>query len=606
MSTLSDHDVKNRLEHGVWLDEIDRAFRAWRAAPNVEKADLLLQGPILTWAENWRMTNAHDFAPSVETYITRSLSAQSSKTSAERAAKDKELVRRDKVYQQLLLMMALFAIVTLAPQMMRLYFAPSDQEPVQTAENERRQTADAPSSGQQRASSAIVDATEPFQPPMEYWSAGRMLDFTRSEANVGNTRAASLYAIEALDSLNRMPAKSDHKERLQALSALTDLAQRQYPLSFAGGTLDLDRAAHTCADTARSIGVSTNQQLIVLDAARRTATASISVPAFNANSLDAACTQLLVVGQDYDLSILPLDTARKPKTLGTHDAAIVGQAFSRDGRRVVSVSRDAVGKVWDANTGRRIATFRSDAQVFAGAAINDDGTRIVSWSDDQTAELYDANSGKRLGAYEGHQGAVIAARFSSDGKTLLTVSVDGTAILWDSATRAKLTTYRPRGGSLVDAWQLPDGQHVATRLDDNRLQVWNRTSDTPTADLTLPDSKIQHVVVSPNGRRLAIFEPGGRASVIETATGELVLSVSLRSGELKGGFFSPDGASLTGFTSDGLVTWPLLETRDQAIKTLDATAHCWTTDERIALRLNPIVPDWCLTSGTVTRADPLP
>ena len=111
--------MKSRLEQGVWLDQIERSYNAWFAAPNHKKPELLLAGPTLTWAESWMLTQPKELSASLKQYIIRSLTAQSRKSAGQREVVEAEQRRKDSVYRYLLITMALFALMVLAPGAIR-------------------------------------------------------------------------------------------------------------------------------------------------------------------------------------------------------------------------------------------------------------------------------------------------------------------------------------------------------------------------------------------------------------------------------------------------------------------------------------------------------
>lgn len=554
---MNEKEHKKRLEQGVWLDEVDRAFRAWRAAVPSEKTTHLLSGMALTWAESWRLTNPGDFSPATHTFIARSVAAQALKSSGEREAAATETRRRDRVYQQILLLMALFAIVILGPTTMRMYL---EQPQPRVIAGQPVAAVIAP---QQRepALEAPVIAALPHESP------AILTELATTALRTGNRDEARKLALDALYAAPRGTVPTD------AASIIANLAQQRQPGTWNQAALSDASFVKGCGGT-RLLARTTANNLVMLDTATQKIT-SLALPASTqAGAIDATCRSALVTNEDYEVTLVSIgDKATSSKRLGSHDAPIVALRFDGRAARAVSVSRDGVGQIWDLSSSRSLARFKSPTDAFNGATFSLDGTDMVTWSDNATVTLWDAKTGVQRGAFAGHASAINAAAFTPDGTRLLTVSVDGTATVWDTMRREAVAVLRPKGGAIVDAWLTPDGSRVVARLDESRLQIWDLELGEPQAIIETADSA-DTVAISPDGQSLAVAEQTGTVTVWDSMTGAKRLTLNVSGTVLALGF---DGAaSLRAIAPDAITTWPLPLTREHALDIAGGSALCAT------------------------------
>jgi hypothetical protein len=574
---LNENDQKKRLAQGVWLDEVDRAFRAWRAAPQADKNAQLLSGMTLTWAESWRMTNPGDFSPATHTFIARSVAVQALKSSGEREASAAETRRRDKVYQQILLLMGLFAIVILAPGTMRLYL-----------EHDGMSQPSRPQASQGRP--AAVLATTGHDKRQAFDSAGATVGWSPQSPSVltdqaaaallrGDRAASGRLVLEAIYAApdNVMPSKA-----ASLLAAMT-VEPRPAPA---------DQTAFVGAELVRDCGTKRwlarkAAHLLMLDGADgrvRSIASSAPVTVQTAAAVDPTCQSVLVSNEDYDVALEQLAAPATRRKLGNHDAPLVALSFSGDGQRAVSISRDGVGKVWDVTARRAQSRFRTTQSTFNGAAIDRGGSLIVTWSDSPIAELWDATTGAAKGTLKGHISPLVSAAFSNDGSRLLTVSSDGTATVWATDRTAVIATLRPQDGAILSAWLLPDARRVVAHLEDNKVVVWDTEAKQQPKAFETPDL-VDAVAISPDGRLIAAADRDGAVSVWDSTTGAKRFALTAGADVLVLAFATPD--TLRAFGVTATTTWSLPLTREAAVAALNGAAYC----QQLA------AAPWCAKTG---------
>lgn len=586
-------ELKARLEQGVWFDAVERSYTAWFSAPNHKKPELLLTGPTLTWAESWMLAQPKELSASLKQYIIRSLTAQSRISASQREGIEQEQRRKDSVYRYLLITMSVFALLVLAPGIVRdmLGFQFDSNIPDEIARGPQSDPNNPGDPAVVSSGPAIEPGATQVPEPVAVTPAtvespfAKLARAIQIQSDKGDARLASLLAVEFFEQLKASPAtKSDERLRELTLTIVGDsFASRGLAAPDSVG-LSEQSVAVGCQTTERFVGVSRARQILVWDgAAMRAPIDSAQRPKqIKTSTIDRDCARLVTVSDDYELFITPLLQGAKPIKLGAHESDVVGIGLSGDGSKVVSVSRDSVGKVWDARAGRRLADLRVDDVTLTGAALSIDGTRAVTWSEEQVAQVWDAATGRILGKLTAHQASITRAEFSADGSRILTLSIDGTAIVWDAVTYVPLHALTAVSGSVIDARMSPDGRYIATMNEAATVSIFDATSEESVSEFTTGSGKIRALVFSPDGKLVATVDWSGAIAIWRTADGERLLGLNRRVEPIATLMFNREGTELAALTTSGsVVTWPLLLDVEPALARVKSAAYaCLSGDER--------------------------
>lgn len=603
--------MKSRLEQGVWLDQIERSYNAWFAAPNHKKPELLLAGPTLTWAESWMLTQPKELSASLKQYIIRSLTAQSRKSAGQREVVEAEQRRKDTVYRYLLITMALFALMVLAPGAIRdilgfqfEHSLPIDPDASGQVASDETMRPDGPREPQ------IADAVElalsppvATEPPKLESGFAKLANAVQIQSDKGNERLASLLAAEFFRSLEatppaKGPAKDDEQLREVSKSLVADAFLTRIDPVDAGIKLSDQSPAISCPASSRFVGISETRQLHVWDSTFRgsPATASARPRVVKSDNVDRDCARLVTISPDYELLLTPLVASGPAIKLGSHDADVIGIGFSGDGSKVVSVSRDSVGRIWDTRAARRLADLRVEETTLTGASLSLDGTRALTWSEEQVSHVWDASTGRLLGSLKGHQGPIVRGEFSADGGRVLTVSIDGTAILWNARSLEPLQLIKAEAGSILDARMSPDGRYVAAISESATVQIFDGQQNGAVAELSNGKGNIRAFTFSQDSKLVATVDWSGSISIWQSETGQRLTSLNRRGDQVASLMFSQDGKSLTALMRSGsIATWALTTGESDVHARIKAAGYtCLTVDERRQFGLPPFDADWCV------------
>jgi WD40 repeat protein/predicted Ser/Thr protein kinase len=264
-----------------------------------------------------------------------------------------------------------------------------------------------------------------------------------------------------------------------------------------------------------------------------------------------------------------------------HSGEVLAAVYSPDGQRVASVATDRTIRVWR-------ATGREDLEVLHGhtghvtrLAFGPDGRRLASlvierrfgFASDDTVRLWDVDPAATLPVLRGHTSYVYPVAYSPDGRWIASGGWDGTVRLWDAATGEPCATL-PHPGVVHDLAYGPDGTWlVSACLGDRRLRVWDVATGRLRKEIQVPVGEPRHVLVRPDGRRLAVSTEGSlEHGVFDFESGDFVFSA-----EGLALTYSPDGRWLAVLAA-GLKTLLLLnaQTHEVAAKLPGHEESVWS------------------------------
>lgn len=247
-------------------------------------------------------------------------------------------------------------------------------------------------------------------------------------------------------------------------------------------------------------------------------------------------------------------------------------AISPDGETVLSGSNDGLIRQWDIGSGALLQTMEGHTDAVGQVVLSEDGAMALSGGWDHKAILWNVDSGTVEKELIGHSSAVHAVAFLPDGKRALTGEdsgqLQGELILWDLGSGEILNRF---GGDLQEVIEgvrsiaiSPDGQTALvgygkiSEFDTQPAALWDIDRGEVIHFLDGPDSSINSVDISPDGRLGFGAADDGNVYVWDLASGEMVQTLHGNESAITNVTISPDGlTALTGALDGRLTLWDL-------------------------------------------------
>jgi WD40 repeat protein len=222
-----------------------------------------------------------------------------------------------------------------------------------------------------------------------------------------------------------------------------------------------------------------------------------------------------------------------------HDVNWGAMAFSPDLQTVVaSDGRDA--RLWSMTTGKPFGALMRQEKGLVNITFSPDGRTVATFGTvESDVDLWKSSSGERLVSIPARVSALDVVGFSPDGKVLLAGNQ-----LWDVATG------KPRGAPMTHRSQVqhivfsPDGRRVLTACIDGSVRLWDAATGEPAGPAIRRRDAIDAMAFSRDGRLLAVGCRDGTVQLWVTATSRPFGPVLEHDGPVTAVVFNQDGRSL--------------------------------------------------------------
>jgi WD40 repeat protein/serine/threonine protein kinase len=308
---------------------------------------------------------------------------------------------------------------------------------------------------------------------------------------------------------------------------------------------------------------------------------------------------IATASEDRTCRVWDIATRTRVAECRGHGGKLLGVAFRSDGARLVTTSADGTVRQWEPATGREVEPpFEHHTAEVLAASYSPDGQWVASGGADHTIRIWRASGGLQRAVLHGHAGAVNDLAFAADGQSLASISQDrlygflgdNTIGVWDLST-VDLPVLRGHTDYVYPVSYSPDGRWIASGswdgaislrdaatgeehaklpqpgavrslafspdsawlavggdFEKNELLLWSTTTGQILRHIPVPFASVQHLAMSPDGRRFAVG-PSGRveySQLVDIASGTAVGAV-----EGLALAFSPDGKWLAGRDQEG-------------------------------------------------------
>lgn len=241
-----------------------------------------------------------------------------------------------------------------------------------------------------------------------------------------------------------------------------------------------------------------------------------------------------------------------------------GMTFSPEGAHLAILTGSGHPRICDVGTGKQLPDFRLDQTGFSAIALTTDGTRLVTAGTSPTAHTaytWDAATGSLLLKISHSAGQVA---LSQDGSRLAAL-VGNDLDIWDMSTGQRVLHNPIHAiGSLLSI--SPDGTRIAaiaaaTARNARAWKIWDAITGEEVVTLERNKSEASTArtpAFSPDNTRLATSSHS-EVRVWDTATGQLLYTISAGGYDVAAMAFSPDGTLLATVSIYAIQIWPVAE-----------------------------------------------
>ncbi|MHC4947788.1 MAG: WD40 repeat domain-containing serine/threonine protein kinase [Planctomycetota bacterium] len=272
---------------------------------------------------------------------------------------------------------------------------------------------------------------------------------------------------------------------------------------------------------------------------------------------------LVLTGEgDGDVVVRDAATGRERSRLSGHALEVFDIRFDRKGERLVTASRDRTVRVWDFEQHAMLRRFRGHTDTVNGALFRDAGSLLSAASDSTLRAWRLEPIATRLIRFE-HHGPAAHVAWAPDGSWLVSAGADQTVRRWDPVTGRPVGASWRHEPSLSALAVAPDGGRIAFGDINGFVTVRNIAGRAPDGRYIMHRSEaVTAVVFNADGSLLATGSDQGTVTVLDTASGEVVVSwLAHASTDEEVSFvpveavaFAPDGQLVTG-GSKSVVVW---------------------------------------------------
>ena len=249
-------------------------------------------------------------------------------------------------------------------------------------------------------------------------------------------------------------------------------------------------------------------------------------------------------------------------------------------------------QVWDAATGKELASLAGSGPCVMAIAVSPDGSTLAVAHDSPVIELWDLRQGTQIGFLAGHNADIRAVRFSPTGAILISASEDGEVRSWDVAKRRTQLTFDIGDHGLPGLMVSEDGKTLGTyhigdirfwdmadghfeEIERDRVGFLGFSGSGQDCLLTQvaghhgavgsvvdgathaqrfslrPTSRL--LLLSPDKRSIAVEQWSPTVSILNAATGQVLVRAEGLEDAARCLAFSPDGQSLAAGDESGRV-----------------------------------------------------
>jgi len=227
------------------------------------------------------------------------------------------------------------------------------------------------------------------------------------------------------------------------------------------------------------------------------------------------------------------------RTLAGHSSWVICTAMTPDGQVAISGSVDETLRVWSPEVGECLRVLRGHKDIIHDVKISPDGKLALSGSQDKTVRLWQLSSGHCLNVFEYHHAGVSSIAMTPDGS--IGASADQLGWIFIYQLNEAKEIYRLNTKKTVQHIEIsPNGKRLYISFQGMPLHVW-QISDSKHHD-PLPDLIVHSCFdITPDEQRLIVNAADGTAIVWDMASCKQLQILNGHESGIEGVKITPDG-----------------------------------------------------------------
>ena len=208
--------------------------------------------------------------------------------------------------------------------------------------------------------------------------------------------------------------------------------------------------------------------------------------------------------KDNTIRVLEVATGNNVNTLSGHADVIQNVFFSLDDSQLISSSWDGTIRIWDIfeDNEKHVLCGHKDGVTLA--LFSCEGKQIVSSSWDRSIKLWSVETEKEIYTLGVVPSGITSIALSNDEKTVLSFSRDKTIRIWDIGSSKELYKMDVVSPFVYSGVFVNNAKGVLFADYTQSLKVWNIETMEKREVLSLKESNIRNVCISPNQKLIAM------------------------------------------------------------------------------------------------------
>ncbi len=250
------------------------------------------------------------------------------------------------------------------------------------------------------------------------------------------------------------------------------------------------------------------------------------------------------------INVWDVTTGKSISVLHGHEGPVYALSYSPHGKHLASGSADKTIRIWDPAAGKEVVVLRGHEKRVEWLSYSPDGQRICSLDGD-SGRLWDAATGRAIAVLSGPFRPQTAL-FTPESRRLVIGSGHDVCV-WDATTGRRIAVLGSHEHQILHLLVSPDGKRIASHGErENTVRLWDAVTGQEVAALPGDPHYAGALAFSPDGARLILGStyPDTTLRLWEAATGRLVAAMPGHKNTILWVAFSPDSRRMVSASQD--------------------------------------------------------